>query len=234
MFRGYKRHLAIRFSRFAAMLALFLPLAGQAALINGGFETNSFSGWTLGGDTQYVSVCATGATFYVTGLLCSSHTGTYAAGLGNSTSNGTLSQTMATAAGSLYSLTFYMRNDNYSQAANNLFQVSWNGATIYSVANLANAGYMQLSFTGLKATTNSTTLTFTYKNVPGAFFIDDVSVTPASEPATLAIAGSGLIAIWVMGSRLRLRTARAASPGCQPDSISEFPAAASDHSPEHF
>jgi hypothetical protein len=184
------------------VLALFLPAVCAAALItNGGFETGSFSSWRRGGDTTYVSVCATGTAFY--GLTCTSHTGTYAAALGNSTSNGTLTQTMATVAGAQYSLTFFLRSDNYSQAANNVFQVSWGGATIYSVANLADSNYMQVSFASLKATTNSTALVFTYKNVPGAFFLDDVSVIPASEPATLAIAGSGLITVWLIGVRRR-------------------------------
>ena len=77
---------------------------------------------------------------------------------------------------------------------------------------MADAGYMQISFASLKAITTSTVLTFTYKNVPGAFFLDDVAVVPASEPATLAIAGSGLIAVWLLAGRLRPAVLRSSRP----------------------
>jgi hypothetical protein len=42
----------LRFAFVAALLLSALPLAAQAAVVNGGFETGTFAGWSVVGDTS--------------------------------------------------------------------------------------------------------------------------------------------------------------------------------------
>ena len=72
---------------------------------NGSFETNSFTGWTLGGN--YTSTTY-GPEIYIDSKA---ESGSYAAGMGSVGSDGTLSQSIATTAGQTYTLTFWLQNE---------------------------------------------------------------------------------------------------------------------------
>ncbi|MFN7177077.1 MAG: PEPxxWA-CTERM sorting domain-containing protein, partial [Thermaurantiacus sp.] len=97
---------------------------------------------------------------------------------------------------------------------NNFFEVSFGGAALLTLNNWPASPYTVFSFDGLIASGASTVLSFTFRNNPNYFLLDDVRLTVVDggggggvipEPATWAmlIAGFGLVG----GALRRRRTA---------------------------
>ena len=127
------------------------PPSGSNLVANGNFATDSFSGWTLGGN--YTSTTYGPEIFIDTDAEGSS---TYAAGMGSVGSDGTLSQTIATTAGQTYTLSFWLQNE---ASGPNDFKAIWNGQTLLSLSNAAQSGYTEYTYT-VTATGSSTALEF--------------------------------------------------------------------------
>jgi uncharacterized repeat protein (TIGR03803 family) len=136
---------------------------GESVVRNGGFETGDFTDWTLGGDTVYN---------YVTTGPDVAHSGTYGVWLG-SDSLGTLSQSLPTASGQNYLLSFWL--DNNGSGAGQQFMVKWNGATVYNVVNPPVFSWTNLQFI-VAARGASTVLQFAAENAFSGFGLDDISV----------------------------------------------------------
>jgi hypothetical protein len=173
--------------------------AHSATLINGDFETGDFSGWTLTGNVDIGSlegVCANGSGF--SGTICTSHGGLFAATLGpNIGPDGDgahMFQDFATTPGSLYKLTFYLRNDNANQTPENRFIVSFDGKVVYSTTDAPDSDYTEFSFLNL-ASSENTRLDFEIENTPGGFFMDDVSVNAVPEPGSVLLVSGALGAL---------------------------------------
>jgi hypothetical protein len=167
------RKLAMR-PRAVGFLALFL-LAGfgaTAGVVNGGFETGDFTGWTQSGNTSYTSV-TTGSTY--------AHSGTYGAQLGPAGSLGYLSQTLSTTVGTSYLLSVWL--DSPDGATPNEFLVSWNGSTLLDETNLTAFGWTNLRFV-VSATGTSTILQFGFRDDPTSLGLDDISVVPSALTLT--------------------------------------------------
>ena len=166
-----------------AVAALSVAYPAKANLItNPGFEGN-LNGWgTTGPD-----VFATG-----TALGVAPHSGFRQVGsLGDS-----LFTFVATTPGASYTIDFWLANSTSPFPKS--FGVSWDGATLLSLINQSNFGYTEYTFTGT-ASTASTRLEFDFFVLfqGGAWFLDDVSVNPASVPdagSTLSLLGSALLA----------------------------------------
>ncbi len=143
----------------------------SGVVLNGGFETGDFTGWTLGGlDTNDM--------FVDTGSQSGIHpqSGSYLAALGSSGSLGYLSQTLATTPGTAYSLSFWLDSPDGSMP--NEFLVSWNGVTLWNRTNLpAMTGWTNLQF-AVTATGTSTVLQFGSRDDSSFLGLDDISVLP--------------------------------------------------------
>src|SRR5207302_790086 len=102
---------------------LLSPISNSSAnvIVNGGFETGDFSGWTLSGDSA--------TTFVDTGFA---HSGSYAAFLGEIGDLGSLSQTFSTTLGASYSLTFWFAGDGETPSE---FAAILGGMTLLDLVN---------------------------------------------------------------------------------------------------
>ena len=159
-------------------------------VLNGGFETGDFTGWTLSADS-YNFFADNG---YYSGIT--PHSGTYEAALLTSGSLGYLSQTIPTTAGTSYLLSFWLNNSYHDSGE---FLVSWNGNMLLDETNPVAPGWTNIQFT-VTATGASTVLQFGFQDDYDNFGFDDVSITPmtlAPVPfGNIRLSGNEVILNW--------------------------------------
>jgi hypothetical protein len=192
----------------AAGLIGFGMLPGVASadlVVNGGFETGDFTGWTINpsptGDFPWtIDGSSTGpfagAHFASTGCIGPTCT----SGPGGSF----LSQNLATTPGQTYTLSFAY-NPNAGQTSE--LVVDWGGTQVFDQVNGA-AVYTVHTITGLVPTDGSTNLTFFGRQDPDFNGLDNVSVNPAGaaapEPSSLLLVTSvvpGLLGLGIVRRR---------------------------------
>lgn len=183
----------------ALAIGLERPATAGNIVINGGFETGDFTGWTTTG-----SPTVSGADF--NGVP---YTGTYKANLASSSTGDAISQTLATLANQSYSLTFWAAAD-----ASNSFTVDWNGSLVAGSPtsigknrndNQSIGDYSEYTLT-VTAVSTSTALEFSASNSTGSTVLDDVSVTPNAavpEPASIWMMAVGAVGLAGLGWRHR-------------------------------
>lgn len=154
-------------------------------VVNGGFETGDFTGWTLVDDgyvdgLPFDAVVNAGTQAFLTGSFV--HSGSYGVFLGD-TNLAYISQTIQTTLGQKYLLSFWL--DNPVATAPQQFLVDWNtnkASTnqIYFLNNPSVLPWTKVAFV-LGATDTNPTLVFGALNPVNAFGLDDISVTPFSR-----------------------------------------------------
>ncbi len=184
-----------------AILGCFAAAEGRASaglIVNGGFETGDFSGWTLVGDPT--------ANFVAGGYV---HTGINAAYLGQNGSLATLSQTFATTLGASYTLSFWFSGsgDNPSE-----FIATVGSNRVLDLINPPFDSAYHLETFQFTAEAATTRLAFGARDDANYLNLDDVDVTPSvvvAEPASIVLLALGSPAL--MRGRPR-RSARRSAP----------------------
>lgn len=163
------------------------PASADPILVNGGFEEGDFTGWTLNDPSGFTLVqCIPVPGPQVAEGFCS-------AALGAIDTDGTLSQSFATTAGTPYFLSFQFLWDGGTPAD---FTAFIDGNPVFTRVDppaISNFGTGTASFI---AAGGQSTVSFAFRDDPGFIVLDAVSVeVPAvgvPEPATAALLGLGL------------------------------------------
>jgi len=174
-----------------APAALLLAGAVHADLVvNGGFETSDFTGWTQTGDTGFSGVvCSASPSTSIQSGNCSALFGPVGA-------LGGISQTLATLAGATYDISFWLLPDGGDPSQ---FIFNWDGgAAELSLSSMPGSpAFIHYQFE-LAASSANTSLSFSFRDDSGFLVLDSVTVNPAAtavpEPGSLALISLALLA----------------------------------------
>jgi alpha-tubulin suppressor-like RCC1 family protein len=155
---------------------------------NGSFETGDLTGWTWGQPE------ISGINFIGTDPAVV-HSGKYGAALQGPSEFQqivSLSQTLTTAPGTNYSLSFWLNSAD--GLGDNELQATWGGNVLPGLGNLVAGVWTHFQF-DVTATDTNTALQFNVGLDPSRLGLDDVSVVPEAQPGitSLSLAGTNIV-----------------------------------------
>jgi hypothetical protein len=136
------------------------------------------------------------------------HSGIYGAFLGQNASPGNLSQTLPTAEGQRYLLSFWLANP--LSGTPNEFHVSWEGQPLLDQVDVEQFAWTNIQYVVTASTSNSV-LEFSFRHDQNAFGLDDVTVQalPSLRLEQVLHAQDGISLTWSSsaGARYQLQSA---------------------------
>lgn len=197
-------------SRIVVLVGLILltssVVKAQNLVVNSGFETGDFTGWTVSGAAASVDPKV-------------GYGSKYAAAFGAPISSpNELTQTLATTPGNSYDLNFFAQTPEFGQvnAAPNLLAVYFDGNLISGPMELPNtAQYLEYKFT-VHASSSSSALRFVIANDPDYTLLDNIRVSASTpnvpEPGAISFLGAGALSgLMLFGFRRKNSKAGSAS-----------------------
>jgi VPDSG-CTERM motif len=183
-----KKHISrLGILALAGLLAAGIAQSAKANLIvNGGFETGAFDGWTQTGNTSFT---------FVNG---EPHSGNQAAWFGAGSLGGIL-QSFATTAGATYHFDFWLKNTGSPSEAH----VFWNGLEILILSDPGDfVDYTHYQFTET-AIGASTEIKFLFENTPSWYRLDDVNVSGVPDAgSTFSLLGFASLGVAALRRKL--------------------------------
>lgn len=177
--------------------------SGGNLIVNGGFETGSFSGWSVTGETGYADVTRLSHGYF------QPDSGTYYAMLGSMGAESDLSQNIATSVGSDYAFAFDLASDG---GLTNQLTVSAGSDVLLNLSDIPVSGYTL--YTGsFIADSADTTFSIGTRDDPGYLLLDNVVLTDpvitasAVVPLPSSVWMSGLLFVAFLSYRAVRRTA---------------------------
>jgi len=172
----------------SAALLVATPAAAQNLVVNGGFETGTLAGFTQFGNTTFTGVSSATST-----------EGTFSAFFGPFRTVGGISQTLTTVAGQSFVISFDLANQG---GPANFFDVVFGTTQLFTATDSSVFGFTTFSTTAV-ATGATTDLSFTFRQDPSFFRLDNISVNAAvPEPGTWAMM---LVGFGAIGYSMRRR-----------------------------
>jgi PEP-CTERM motif len=178
-----------------AAAAVAVPASAAEHIVNGGFETGTFSGWTQGGLVDVNTGVDAGAA----------NTGNFGAFLGPVGTIGTLTQVLQTVVGGQYDIKFDLLQLGGRPS---LFKVFFGGTEVYSTTSRTQPNpYTTLDGFSEIATSALTTFQIQFRQDPSFYNLDNVSVQGPSvpEPGTWALM---IVGFGAVGTAMRSRSRR--------------------------
>lgn len=187
-----KRSAWWKFVVAAASTAVVGPALAGATLVNGGFESGDFTGWTGTGDTTFNGVQCPGPGPAV-------HEGNCSAFFGPFLSVGGIAQSVDFgSAGVPWQLSFAFQSDGGSPSS---LTVLFGGSTLLSLADPQADAYTLYRFSGV-STGATQILAFGFFDPPGFLSLDAVSLA-VPEPSTMGLLAAGATALFVRRRRTK-------------------------------
>lgn len=189
------RSLRCAFALSLPVLALGIaaPSARADLVVNGGFETGDFSGWSWSPAPGSSTAVGPG----------SAHGGTYRLGVTtDTTAFDELSQSLATLPGQQYEISFWLKDFGVPVAFSG-FEIWWEGTQVFSSSPVDVPGSDWGLFTvPVTATGPGSLLRIRTYNADRIHTLDDISVNAVPAPGAAVTGG---IALAVVGLRRRRR-----------------------------